>query len=133
MKARRLLVAPAVWLVLSINVLGAGLYDRVKPGGPHGDGTDRVTAHLACAVVLGVARGASYATKAEARAAVNAHLVTVLSGQELTDFNQVLTNIEAKATLEAKMLYYLSFKEALILAESGDINETRWETWVELP
>jgi hypothetical protein len=115
-----------------LSPLHGSIFDRLKPDGPNGDGTDRVQAHLADAAIFLVADGSF--TEAQARSAINAHLETPLAGAELSELNQVLTNIQAEPTLTDKIRYSMRWGHIVMVVESGDLtSEAIFKSVLNIP
>lgn len=89
----------------------AGLFDRFQGGGG-----DRVSVHNFQAVLILRAEGIINDT--QAKTLINEKLVTPLEGSELTDANAILTVLEGKVDVAAKVRYALKVDAVNMLAET---------------
>ncbi len=101
----------------------AGLYDRIGMD-------DNVQVHYLTAGFKGYMAGLW--TAAQVLNNINSLLVTPLSGQEVTDLNDMVTVIDAKANNTQKLIYAMTVEAVMVAAEAGVLNEAGWRSGLEI-
>lgn len=103
----------------------SGLWERVKESAD-----DNVPVHL---IISGIKAYHVYtvdntkgATKAQILAAINSLLDTDLAGAEITDLNNIATELDSLSNNTAKLIYLSNLEYAFTAAEMGVINEAKW-------
>lgn len=108
----------------------AGIYDRLKPEGPHGDGTDRLNAHLFDSAFLFTATGDF--TNQQALSAINSTLNTPLSGDELVDLSDIQSELNSQGTTLSKLVYYEKIAAVAICVEVGVMGEAAFRSTLKI-
>ncbi len=99
----------------------AGIWERVR-----GDADDRINAHLFEAAFVFNATGTF--TEQQIINALNDNLISPLTANELTDLNNITSQMSLQANNTLKLIYMEKIKSALICAEVGVINEVTFRS-----
>ena len=96
----------------------SGIWNRIIPGG---ENADRLNVHLIKAAVYLVGRGAF--TAQQALDGLNSQLSSPLSGQEITDLNAILTNLNGQSSAVLKIDYLERVDALNIAVENGILTD----------
>ena len=103
----------------------AGLWEKMKL-----DAKDRLNTHQVVALIKGYAVGLF--TLADIKAAINANAKQSLRGEEDADVGKIIAAIDKKPLLPDKLAYAVAIESMMILAETGNLDETKWRADLEL-
>lgn len=99
----------------------AGIWERVKS-----TAAVRVPSHLLDAAFVLNATGTF--TQQQIIDALNAQLPAPLAGAELTDLQNIVSEMTSQGTTTLKLVYIEKIKAAFICAESGSVNEATFRS-----
>jgi hypothetical protein len=99
----------------------AGIFERLKPSA-----VDRVSAHLLDAAFVFNATGDF--TTTQLKNGINGTLASPLAGAELTDIDNIATQLAAQANNTLKIIYFEKVKAATICVEMGVMNEATFRS-----
>lgn len=113
-----------------------GIYDRMAPAGLDGNGGDRLNVHLTSEALCAYL-GTTF-TKQQVIDALNEDLSNrnsaPLRAADLTDLDNIKTEIDSKATNTQKIIYVLSAMTPVFVAAELDlINETAYRSALGIP